>query len=100
MPYTLEHAAQLGRAPSHFDLRFRQAIHAVLTHRRFWVAASAPLRDFLRVAPEVGADEPAVLELGSSMVLLNKRNLEMKPYASQVRDKRSGYEAGWRIATL
>lgn len=72
----------------------------MLTHRRFWVAASAPLRDFLRVAPEVGADKPAVFELGSSMVLPSKRNPEVKPYVSQIRDKRSGYEAGWKIISL
>jgi hypothetical protein len=51
-------------------------MHAVLTHRLFWLAESAPLRDFLRVAFEADADGPVctvVLGCGSSMVLLSKR---------------------------
>lgn len=46
VPYTLAHAAQLGSAPSHFDFLRRQAIQAVLTHRRFWMDGSPPLLDF------------------------------------------------------
>ena len=50
VPYTLAQAAQLGRAPSHLDFLFRQAMHAVLTHLRFWFAGSAPRRDFFLFA--------------------------------------------------
>jgi len=46
VPYTLEHAAQLGVLPSHFDLRFLHAIQAVLTHLLLIAAESLELLDF------------------------------------------------------
>jgi hypothetical protein len=49
VPYTLEHAAQLGVFPSHFDLRFLHAMHAVLTHLLLIAAESRELLDFFFV---------------------------------------------------
>jgi hypothetical protein len=53
-------------------------MHAVLTHRLFWLAESAPLRDFLRVALGVEANGPVwavVSGRGSAMVMLSVRVL-------------------------
>jgi hypothetical protein len=57
VPYTLEHAAQLGVFPSHFDLRFRHAMHAVLA------AESLELLDFFFVG---GADPAETSEGGTA----------------------------------
>lgn len=42
-------------------------MHAVLTHRRFWLAGSAPLRDFfLAVAEAAAGVEPEELNADGS----------------------------------
>jgi hypothetical protein len=58
-------------------------MHAVLTHRLFWLAESAPLRGFLRVALGVDADSPVctvVSGCGSSMVMLSGQVVRMAVY--------------------
>lgn len=59
----------------------------MLTHRLFWLAESAPLRDFLRVALGVDVGGPVcavVSERGSSMLMQSVRILGVVAYSSQV----------------